>query len=42
MENAQAVMTSIRSNKPASVKSGYIKAIHLTTSMGPSIRTSFE
>jgi large subunit ribosomal protein L1 len=36
-ENAHAVLTSIRSNKPASVKSAYIKAIHLTTTMGPSI-----
>jgi len=42
MQNAQAVMASIRSNKPASVKSSYIKAIHLTTSMGPSIKASFE
>jgi large subunit ribosomal protein L1 len=42
LDNAQAVMTSIRNNKPASVKSGYIKSIHLTTSMGPSIRASIE
>jgi large subunit ribosomal protein L1 len=37
LENGRAVLTSIRSNKPASVKSNYVKAIHLTTSMGPSI-----
>ncbi|HUC87897.1 MAG TPA: 50S ribosomal protein L1 [Candidatus Binatia bacterium] len=42
MANLEAVMKSIRSNKPASVKSGYIKAIHITTSMGPSIRTTIE
>lgn len=36
-ENAAAALGSIKSNKPASVKSNYIKAIHLTTSMGPSI-----
>lgn len=36
-ENVRAVMTSIRSNKPASVKGGYIKTVHISTSMGPSI-----
>jgi large subunit ribosomal protein L1 len=40
LENAQAVMTSIRNNKPSSVKSNYVKAIHLTTTMGPSITVS--
>ena len=37
LENAKAVLASLRSNKPASVKSTYVKAIHLTTTMGPSI-----
>lgn len=37
MENFNAVVASIKSNKPASVKSGYIKAAHLATTMGPSI-----
>ncbi|HEX8226575.1 MAG TPA: 50S ribosomal protein L1 [Candidatus Saccharimonadales bacterium] len=36
-ENAQAALNSIKGNKPASVKSNYVKAIHMTTSMGPSI-----
>lgn len=36
-DNLQAVLASIKGNKPASVKSNYIKAIHLTTTMGPSI-----
>jgi large subunit ribosomal protein L1 len=36
-ENAQAALGSIKGNKPASVKSNYVKAIHLTTSMGPSL-----
>lgn len=40
LENAQAVMASIRAAKPASVKGTYIKAIHITTSMGPSITVS--
>jgi large subunit ribosomal protein L1 len=36
-ENAQASLASIKGNKPASVKSNYVKAIHMSTSMGPSI-----
>ena len=36
-ENARAVLQSIKGNKPASVKSNYIKAIHMATTMGPSI-----
>lgn len=36
-ENAAAALNSIKGNKPASVKSTYVKAIHLSTSMGPSI-----
>lgn len=37
LENAQAVVASIKSNKPASIKGTYIKAVHLSTTMGPSI-----
>jgi large subunit ribosomal protein L1 len=37
MENVQAVLASIKANKPASIKSTYFKAAHVTTSMGPSI-----
>lgn len=36
-ENARAVMASIKNAKPGSVKGNYIKAIHVTTTMGPSI-----
>lgn len=36
-ENARAVFASIKSNKPASVKSSYVKTIHVTTTMGPSM-----
>jgi len=36
-DNARAVLQSVKSNKPASVKSAYVKAIHLATAMGPSI-----
>lgn len=40
LENAQAVLASIKGAKPASVKGTYVKAIHVTTSMGPSIVVS--
>ncbi len=40
LENAQAVATSIKSNKPNSVKSAYIKGVHLSSTMGPSISIS--
>lgn len=36
-KNVQAVLASIKGNKPQSVKGNYVKAVHLTTSMGPSI-----
>lgn len=35
--NLRAILASLKSNKPASVKGTYVKAIHLTTTMGPSI-----
>lgn len=37
-ENAAAVLASIKSNKPASVKGVYVKSAFITTSMGPSIK----
>ena len=36
-ENARAVLSNVKGNKPASVKSNYVKAIHVATTMGPSI-----
>ncbi|HUA13376.1 MAG TPA: 50S ribosomal protein L1 [Candidatus Sulfotelmatobacter sp.] len=36
--NIDAVLTSIKSNKPASVKGAYIKSVYLTSTMGPSIK----
>jgi large subunit ribosomal protein L1 len=35
--NIEAVFASLRASKPASVKGVFVKAIHLTTTMGPSI-----
>lgn len=37
-QNIQAVLASLKANKPASLKGNYIKSIHLTTTMGPSIK----
>jgi large subunit ribosomal protein L1 len=39
-DNAQALLTSIKNNKPASVKGNYLKTIYVSTSMGPSIKVS--
>ncbi len=36
-ENARAVLASVKSNKPNSVKGTYLKSIYLTTTMGPSM-----
>jgi ribosomal protein L1 len=38
MDNLNAVLTSIKANKPQSVKGNYFKAAYLTTSMGPSVK----
>jgi len=38
MENVQAVFSSIKSNKPGSLKGNYVKAITVTTTMGPAIK----
>ncbi|GAC1386824.1 MAG: hypothetical protein NVS1B7_7040 [Candidatus Saccharimonadales bacterium] len=37
VENAQAVIASVKSNRPSSLKNSYVKSVYLTTSMGPSI-----
>ena len=38
IENLNAVISSIQSNKPANLKGVYIISSHLTTSMGPALR----
>ncbi len=40
VENTKAVFASIKAAKPASIKGNYVKTIHLSTSMGPSVRLS--
>ncbi|HVI60829.1 MAG TPA: 50S ribosomal protein L1 [Candidatus Saccharimonadales bacterium] len=37
LDNLEAVLTNLRSNKPSGIKGAFIKAAYLTTSMGPSI-----
>jgi len=37
VDNLQAVLNSIKTNKPQSVKGNYIRTVHVATSMGPSI-----
>jgi len=37
MQNASAVMSSIKAAKPTSIKGTYIKAVHVATTMGPGI-----
>jgi large subunit ribosomal protein L1 len=36
-DNVQAVLASIKANKPQGIKGAYLKSVHLTTTMGPSI-----
>jgi large subunit ribosomal protein L1 len=40
LQNAEAVTASIRSAKPASLKGTYIKAVHISSTMGPSIKVA--
>lgn len=36
-DNARALLASLKTNKPSSIKSTYVKAIHVSTTMGPGI-----
>lgn len=40
LENAEAVMASVKNAKPASVKGNYILSVFATTTMGPSIKVN--
>lgn len=42
LENLQSVLASIKAAKPASLKSTYVQAIYVTTTMGPSINVSIS
>jgi large subunit ribosomal protein L1 len=37
LDNIQAILSTIKAAKPASLKGTYVKALYLTTTMGPSI-----
>ena len=37
LKNVEAVLASIKANKPQSIKGNYVQAVYLTTSMGPSV-----
>lgn len=41
-QNVKAVFASIKNNKPSSIKAAYVQAIHLTTTMGPSIKVEIS
>ncbi len=41
-ENARAVLASVKSNKPASVKGTYVRSLYVTTSMGPSVNVDIS
>lgn len=36
-DNVRAILSSLKSNKPSSLKGNYVKSIYLSSSMGPSI-----
>lgn len=40
LDNAKAVTASIRAAKPSSIKGTYVKAVYVTTAMGPSIKVA--
>jgi ribosomal protein L1 len=40
LQNAQALLNSIKHNKPSTVKGSYVKSIYFATTMGPSIPVS--
>jgi large subunit ribosomal protein L1 len=40
-QNAEAVLTSVRSARPASLKGTYVKSVYLTTTMGPSVKIDY-
>src|SRR5690606_27644413 len=38
VQNARALAVSLKGNKPSSIKGSYVKSVHITTTMGPSIK----
>ncbi len=42
LTNAQVVFSSIKGNKPASLKGNYVRAINISTTMGPAIKVALS
>lgn len=42
LDNTQAVLASIKANKPSGLKGTYVKSLFITTSMGPSINVDIS
>lgn len=42
LDNLNAILASVKANKPSSVKGTYIKNVYLTTSMGPSVKVDLN
>jgi large subunit ribosomal protein L1 len=42
LNNAQVLVAAIKAAKPAAMKGTYIKSSHISTTMGPSIKTQFS
>jgi large subunit ribosomal protein L1 len=42
LENTQAVVASVKSNKPASIKGIYVKNVTISTTMGPGIKVELS
>jgi large subunit ribosomal protein L1 len=38
MENVNAFIDSLKSQKPASIKGQFVKSVYISTTMGPSIQ----
>lgn len=38
MQNTRAVLSSVKGNKPSSIKGAFVRSMYVTTSMGPSIQ----
>lgn len=41
-QNVRAVFASIKQNKPTTLKGAYVEAIHITTTMGPSLKVDIS
>lgn len=42
VKNTQAILGALKAAKPSSLKANYVKAIYITTTMGPSIKVSLN